>query len=228
MRRLRVIGRVSSVLGLAVVGVLGTPSPVFAECTFVPSLPRVSMAVGTAQELFVGEVVENGLWNDRPAGFIFTVRVDEVLRGAAKVGELREFSWVEPNWPMAKYGSAKPYPACTYLYGTVGETVVLALRARTSGGMIRDGAQSWYQPPTTFNTIGLAKGSARDPDAPYERQVLSLDRLRELAALPPPSTDATTTIGSSPSLSGPDPRLGIVAVVALLVGLARPLARRSR
>ncbi len=228
MRDLRIIGRVSSLLAVAVVAVLVAPSPVVAECTFVPSLPRVSMAAGTAKELFVGEVVENGLWNDRPAGFIFTVRIDEVLRGAAKVGELREFSWVEPNWPMAKFGNAKPFPACTYLYGTVGETVILALRARTSGGMIRDGAQSWYQPPTTFSTVGVAKGSALDPDAPYERQVLSLDRLRELAALPPPSSDAAPTTGPSPSLSGPDPRLAVVAVVALLVGLARPLARRSR
>ena len=204
---------------VAVVGGLARPTSVAAECTFVPPLPKVSMAAATARELFVGEVVANGFWNAGPAGFVFSVRVDEVLRGPGKVGDLREFSWVEPNWPWTMGGSGKPYPACTYLYGVTGETVILALGARTSGETIRDAGGTWYQPPTKFNTVAITAAASPTSGDPYDREVLSLERLRQLAALsaPPTDTSARGLLPSSTVANDPWAVLLTVFVVAALL-----------
>lgn len=231
MPRSTVIGRLAAVVVLAGATVIASAGPVAAECSYIPPLPKVSMAIGTAKELFVGDVIANGLWNNAPVNTRFTVQVVEVLRGPAKVGDHRTFDWVTPNWPWTKgTGTAPAYPACTYLTGRVGETVILALDARTSGGTLHAYGATWYQPPTTFSTVGIVNGSSREQYGSNGRQLFSLNRLRELARLSLPATDtASTAIAPSSSRSVGDARLALVTLLALVAGLAAlRRTRRSR
>lgn len=181
------------------------------------------MAATTAKELFVGEVLANGL----AGGFVFTVRVDEVLRGPAKIGDLREFSWVKPNWPWTTF-EGTPFPACTYLYGEVGETLILALGARTSGGTIRDAGGTWYQPPTTFSTVGITAVASATSGNPYDREVISLGRLRQLAAASPPPTDTSAARALPSSPADNDPRVVLLAVFVIAVAVSTRWQVRCR
>jgi hypothetical protein len=223
MRHLSVIGRVAAAAAFASVGFLAVPRPVAAECTFIPPLPKLSLAVGTAKELFVGDVVATG-----PSYAEFTVRIDEVLRGPAKVGDLRELRYIEPNWPWMNYPGGKPYASCSMLHGSVGETVVLALAARWPGGTLRVETLSWYQPPTTFNTMAIVNGSPHEQYGSGGRQLFSLERLRELAGVSPPATDtAVRHVGSSPARANAAIWLiGLAGVVGGLVALRRTARRR--
>ena len=162
MRRFRAYGRVVAAVSLACAAAIGSPGSVAAECTYIPPLPKVSMAIGTARELFVGEVMANG-----QGKAVFTVLVSEVLRGPAKVGDRRTFEWVEPNWPWA----GPTAPACSYLNGRVGEILIVALGARTSGMTLYSYPGTWYQPPTTFNTVGIVNGSSREQYGGNGRQL---------------------------------------------------------
>jgi hypothetical protein len=224
MRKRRVLWALVAA-ACAAAGGLTRPMVVSAECTFVPPLPRVSMAAATAEELFVGEVVANGPGQ----GFDFTVRVDEVVRGVARVGDLRRFSSVEPNWPWTTYGGGKPFPACTYLYGEVGETLIVALAARTSGGTIRDASGTWYQPPTTFSTVAITEPASASSGDPYDREVLSLDRLRLLAATSAPATDtlAARALPSPRANRIPPAILLAVFVIAVALSTAWQVHRRG-
>jgi hypothetical protein len=199
--------------------------PVRAECTFVPPLPKLSFAVPTATELFVGDVVANG----PEGGVAFTVRVSEVLRGDAAVGEVRSYRYVEPNWPWSN-GGAKPFPSCATLHATVGERVVLALGARWPGGSVRDGDLEWFQPPTTFNTIGILEGSSREQYGSGGRQLFSIERLREMVGLDPPETDTVRQPAAAAAAppQGPAPILLLSAAIGLVVSLDRTRGRRDR
>lgn len=209
----------------AAVGGLARPIAASAECIFVPPLPRVSMAAATAEELFVGQVIANGPGQ----GFDFTVRIDEVVRGVAKVGDLRRFSSVEPNWPWTTYGGGKPFPACTYLYGEVGETLIVALKARTPGGTIRDNSGTWYQRPTTFSTVAITEPASASSSDPYDREVLSLDRLRLLAATsaPPTDTSAARALPSANSSRNPPAILLAVFVISIALWTGWQVRRRA-
>jgi hypothetical protein len=222
MGRLSTFGRIAAAAALASAGLLATARPVAAECTFIPPLPKVSMAIATAKELFVGEVVANG--SNRAE---FTVRVDEVLRGPARVGGLRTFSYLRPNWPWANYPGGQPYASCSTIYAETGEHIIVALGARTSGGIIEEGDMRWYQPPTTFNTIGITEGSSREQYGSGGRQLFSLERLRELARLAPPPTD---TLGAPFASRPPVPWLGTPVVLLIAAGIMGGLAawRRTR
>jgi hypothetical protein len=181
------------------------------------------MAIGSANELFVGQVVANGPLPTGNSGTNtgdFTVRIDEVIRGQAGIGDLRRFRYVQPNWPWTK-GTGPAFPACSHLHGKVGETVILALGARTSGGTLHAYGGTWYQPPTTFNTIGIVDGSSREQYGSNGRQLFSLDGLRELAKPSPPETDTKPSI-VSPTVRAESrqPPLGLIAVAVLLLGVA--------
>ena len=172
---------------LAIGAVAARPGEVAAECTYIPPMPKISMAVPSATELFVGDVIANPVANSSASRAIFTVRVTEVLRGGMKVGEERTFRYLEPNWPWSNYPGGQPYASCAVISAAPGERVALALGARWPGGLLHDGDISWYQPPTTFNTIALISPADRDPFS-GGRQVFSIERLREMAAAFPPDT----------------------------------------
>jgi hypothetical protein len=226
MRRLSTFGRIAAAAALASAGVLGVPRPVAAECTFIPPLPKVSMAIGTAKELFVGEVVARGASRAE-----FTVRVDEVLRGPARVGDLRPFRYLAPNWPWANDPGGQPYPSCSTIYADLGEHLIVALGARTSGSIIEEGGMRWYQPPTTFNTIGITEGSSREQYGSGGRQLFSLERLRELARLSAPPTDAAPSLTIARPKDGDLAAAGpavLMAAAAVGAGAALRRTRRSR
>jgi len=65
-----------------------------AECPYFV-IPPATGAAGSARELLVGTVVENvgGQKGD------FRLRVDIVLRGTARVGEVRRVDQLYPGWP---------------------------------------------------------------------------------------------------------------------------------
>jgi hypothetical protein len=221
--KLRYHAQVAAAVVFATAAVIGSPRSVAAECTYIPPLPKVSMAIRTAKELFVGDVIAS-LDGDR-----FTVRIVEVLRGPAHVGDRRTFDSVPPNWPWTK-GTGPAFPACTTLHGRVGETVILALDARTSGMTLHEYGATWYQPPTTFSTVGIVNGSSHEQYGSVGRQLFSLERLRELARLSPPETDTEReVVVPSPGVPFMSRGPGLVAVIGLLLAVGGLWAtRRSR
>jgi hypothetical protein len=233
VRRLRHVAPVIVAIALAAPAFLATASPVAAECTFVPPLPRISMAVSTAKDLFVGDVVAGGSGLNGPSVTTFTIRITEVLRGPAAVGQMRTLSEVAPNWPWTMPSDGgKAYPSCSTLLAVTGERVIVALGARTSGQILHQNGQSWFQPPTIFNTIALVSGSFEEGHPTLDRQVFSLTRLRKLAELAEPPTDTTSTAAVGPDRASPGkagPLVG-AAVAGLLLGLIAPRRgiRRSK
>lgn len=221
---MRSIVRLSLAACLALGSIVVGAGPVAAECTFIPPLPKVSMAVATAKDLFVGDVIDEGTGTVKTP--IFTVRVTEVFRGSAKVGQIRHYEYLEPNWPWANYPGGQPYPSCSVIWGRPGEHVILAIGARWPGGTVQDGTLSWYQPPTTFNTIGILEGSSREQYGSGGRQLFSIERLRELVAGLPPETDTTDAPVVTP---GGAPSAILVLVLAASIGALAALRRtRSR
>ena len=222
MRHLAAVGRVAVVAVSASTGLFAAPRPAAAECTFVPPLPKISFAVPTARELFVGEVIANGSGTSA----IFTVRVDEVLRGAVKVGDVRVFQYAEPNWPWTK-GTGEPYASCNSLLANRGETVAVAIGARWPGGTLHEYGQTWYQPPTTFQTVALIVDTVGGGYDVQGRQRFSLKRLRELAAIGPPPTDALAAPTSAAPRAWPPGLIALVAAGLLGGALGWHRTRRS-
>jgi hypothetical protein len=169
-------------------------TPALAECTFIPPLPKVSFAVASgAHEIFAGTVTDAGEIRNE-----FQVRVEEVLRGPAAVGDVRRFARLAPNWPWAKSPGGDAHPGCTFLYASPGERVVILLDATSPGMWLEANGQRWYQPPTRFHTIGILEGSSREQYGSGGRQLFSLERLRAMVAeLPATDTDVVPVARSS-------------------------------
>jgi hypothetical protein len=203
----------------ASVAILMNPSPAAAECSFIPPLPKITPAVYSARELFVGEVIAIGDYRGD-----LTVRVDEVLRGPAFVGEVRHLVDVDTNWPWSKSSGLDPYPACIGLWGDVGETVAIALDARWPGGTIRENHQVWYQPPTRYNTMAIIHGLRKEPYS-GGRQRMSVERLREMVAGLPATDMAPESTGDTQS-DGRVIWVLLAGVVGALAG-ARQVRRES-
>jgi hypothetical protein len=220
MKSMRRFGPIAAAASLTI-GLLGIgAAPVAAECTYIPPLPKISMAIPTARELFVGKVIRIGDNGDGDRA-IFRVRIEEVLRGPVEVGEVRDFAFVAPNWPWSGSPGGHPYPSCNSLLADLGETVALALDARWPGGTLHDSGVTWYQPPTTFQTIAVIV-KAGDAGYDNDRQKFSLERLRELAALFPPATDTLAASAAGPAVppgSGPGGELAILAAAGFLGAL---------
>jgi len=200
--------------------------PVAAECIYVPPFPKISPAIATAREIIVGEVVtdfdpaELGLTAETAPDR--ALRVTEVLRGPAKVGDLRDARYLEPNWPWTMSpGSTEPYPSCGGLPMWPGTVIAIAFDALQPGGVMHDNGMTWVQPPTRYNAAALIEG-----DAGGGLSRFSIERLREMAALPP--TD-TAMLASTASASGSGPNgLSAVLLVAAIGGTLLGLRRGAR
>jgi hypothetical protein len=201
----RQIGRGAVLVGFVAALLLGRAQPVTAECIFIPPLPKISMAIPTASELFVGEVVatKDGNRGD------FTVRIDEVLRGPAKVGQTRHLDDIQANWPWTSYGGHAS-PGCIGLHARVGETVAIALDAAWPGGTVNRNGETWFQPRTIYNTMAIIGGSSREQYGSGGRQLFSLERLREMAAELP----ATDTLAAASPATAPTPDVPLVVLAA--------------
>jgi hypothetical protein len=155
---------------------LASPSPVRAECPYVV-IPPATKAAPSAREVIVGTVIENV----HGQLFDFRLRVDHVLEGNARVGDVRRFNFLYPNWPPAREGdgtlvrtpSGKPFMPCEAIPGWEGNVMVLALEALAPDGRTRYNAASWISGRMPINR---------------HRPKTTLAEITRLAALP--ATDA--------------------------------------
>ena len=207
-RRLR---RLAATTMLLLASLLGTASPVAAECTFIPPFPDIPPAVPTAGEIIVGTVV--GPVASRSD---FRLRIDEVLRGHARVGEVRQISYLAPNWPWTHgHGSPSAHPSCSTLMADEGEVIAIAYDALAAGGRMEANGEQWVQPPTRYHAAGLIEG---DTETNRDLKRVSLAELRRLAALPMPDTATETDPAVERSLP----------LVALMVAMVVAMATMRR
>jgi len=125
---------------------LGSPAAAHAECPYF-AVPPATQAAASAEELIVGTVVENvdGQAND------FKLRVDLVLRGHARPGEVRRINLLYPGWPpltgpdgnVSLDAQGKPFMPCAPIPAWKGNVIVLALDALAPDGKTRYNAASW-------------------------------------------------------------------------------------
>lgn len=185
MRRLMSTGIASLVAAFALTV---TPTPVAAECTYVPDWPPASKAIQSARAVIVGEVVtefdraELDVTIEGPRDR--ALRVTEVVRGDYAVGDLIDIQYLKPNWPWGGSSETGPYPSCREGGPTArrGEVLVLALGAVQPRQRLRTYGYSWVQPPTIYNAVGLVDSGQRH----YTnlREFITIQEIRRLGALP--------------------------------------------
>jgi hypothetical protein len=193
------MGRRSVVAGVAMWAVLllGSPGAARAECPYFP-IPPATGAAGSARELIVGTVVGNvdGQIDD------FRLRVDMVLRGSGRPGEVHHFNLLYPGWPPETNpdGTAvlddqgRPFMPCAPIPAWKGDVIVLALGALAPDGKTRYNAASWL--------------SGDVPNYPQLPRT-TLAEIKRLAAVPD-----TATLAAS---AEPSPRPGPAGVPLLLL-----------
>lgn len=182
-------------------GMIVLSSPVRAECPYFV-IPPATEAARTARELVVGTVVENvdGNYSD------FRLNIDHVLRGSAKVGDVRRFDMLWPGWPPSGTftDSGQPFMPCEPIPAWKGNVIALALDALAPDGETRYNAASWLSGRLPFNR-----------DVPRT----TLEELRWLATLP--ATDAASSPFSDVKVGAWD------LVMALALGMAGVLGGLS-
>jgi hypothetical protein len=194
-------------------------SPVAAECPYLPAWPPITTAVGTAREIVVGEIVSDFDQADLHLGpdegaRDYALRVTEVLRGDGRVGDLLDVQYLLPNWPQTRVaGITGTLASCTYLQTTPGEVIAIAFDALQPGGRITDGDQTWIQPPTRYNAMGVIRATEPSDEEStwHARERVTLPQLRRLTLLP--MTDAVQPARDSSE------RAPIILAVGLATGL---------
>ena len=156
--------------GLPLAAWLAGPTPVQAECPWFP-VPSATNAARSAHEIIVGTVIENV--RDSPEDF--RLRIDHVLRGDARPGDVRRFKSLYPGWPMARTEHGDLYPPCAPIPAWKGDVVAFSLGALAPDGETRYSGASWIS--------GFIPQYRRD-DLPRT----TLEQMRTLAALPPTDT----------------------------------------
>ncbi len=194
--------------------------PVAAECPYLPAWPPITTSIGTARVIVVGEIVTDfdqadlHLGTDQGARD-YALRVTEVLRGDVNAGDLLDVQYLLPNWPQTRVaGITGTLASCNYLHTTPGEVIAIAFDALYPGGRMRDGDQTWIQPPTRYNAVGVIRTTEQfdeDMSPWHDREPVTLRQLRSLASLP-----MTDTI--QPARDSSD-RAPIILVVGLATGL---------
>ena len=179
------------------------PTSVLAECPFFV-IPPATAAAPSAREIIVGTVVENvgGSYED------FRLRIDHVLRGPAKVGDVRRFDNVYPGWPVAGVtDTGEPFTPCAPIPGFRGNVIALSLGALAPDGTTRYNAASWLSGKLPYNR-----------DLPRT----TLAEMRSLISAPRTDT-------AEPSHQAPVPPTGIVLpVTAGLLAAVYVLLRNRR
>jgi hypothetical protein len=174
-------------------------SPAHAECPTFP-IPPATEAVRSAREIVVGTVIENvgGRLYD------FRLRIDRVLRGPGKVGEVRRLNSLLYGW------DPPPLYPCSALPGWEGNVIALAIGATAPDGTTRYNAASWIS--------GDLEVSERDLPR------TTLDEMLRLAELP--ATDAAPTPTPGPS-GAPLALVVLTGAVAAVVIVLRSTRVRS-
>lgn len=170
---------------LACLGTVGLAGPARAECPYIV-IPPATVAARSAREVIVGTVVENV--GDQL--YDFRLRIDHVLRGPAKVGDVRRFEFLYPGWPFDEANGKPiitdlgvPFAPCEPIPGWKGNVIALSLGALGTDGKTRYNAASWISgrlpiyeevPRTTLLQMSHLAGlpqtdTARSP-TPVERR----------------------------------------------------------
>jgi hypothetical protein len=139
---------------LACSAALGVSGPAWAECPYF-AIPPAPEAARSAREVVIGTVVENV--GDQL--YDFRLRIDHVLRGPAKVGDIRRFEFLYPGWPFARDGDGrvvltdqgKPFAPCEAIPGWKSNVIALALDAVASDAKTRYNAASWISGDLPIN-----------------------------------------------------------------------------
>lgn len=178
---------------VAVFMLLLAPWPARAECPYVPPWPALTEFGRSAREIVVGTVVGGG------GSTFLDFRVDRVLRGGGKVGEVRRFENLLPSWPQNEFGGA----SCSYLTAGDGDVIALGFDALAPDLRTRIHAAAWIDGRPTFGS-----------------ESASLADIEAIAAMPPTSTAQEA---SAPASS---PLPGVVVVMIALVGFLMMGRRR--
>ena len=130
---------------LACFASLGVSGTARAECPYFV-IPPAPEAARSAREVIVGTVIENvgGHLYD------FRLRIDRVLRGPARIGDIRRIEFLYPGWPFNRDGNGnvilyegKPLAPCEAIPGWKGNVIALSLDAVAPDGTTRYNAASW-------------------------------------------------------------------------------------
>jgi hypothetical protein len=181
---------------VAVLILLFAPAPARAECPNIPPWPALTEFGRSAREIVVGTVVGGG------GSTFLEFRVDRVLRGDGKVGEVRKLENLLPNWPPG---------SCTYLLTDEGEVIALGFDALAPDRRTRLNAAAWLKGSPDHYHIG---GHA---------EVATLAEIEAVAAMPPTSTAPETSAAASSRLPGAV--VVMIAVVGFLTMMRRSLSR---
>jgi hypothetical protein len=174
-----------------------------AECPYVPDFPPITGAIRSASEIIVGEVttVKGIDWSTE-----FDLRIDHVLRGDARVGDVRHIVNLEPHWPYETF-NGHVIESCTLLRAHPGDVIGIAYDALAPDGHTR------------YNAAGWLKGSVEG------FQQTTLARIESLAALP--ETDAVVPGPDHQKPSEPPAIPILLGTLTAVLSLRRlPVARR--
>jgi len=155
-------------IALATATVLSVASTARAECSYLPDYPPITAAMRSATEIIVGEVVER--LDDSPGDF--RLRINHVLRGGARVGDVRHIEYLYPKWPTITPSDGAVLESCTYLAARKGDLIAIAF-----GALANDGR-------TRYNAAGWLKGVPRYWGGNVYAERTTLAKLEALAALP--------------------------------------------
>ena len=212
---------------LAALGLLSlSASPVSAECSYVPPWPKATEAIQSAKAVIVGDVIEDfdmaemGLSEASAGRRLRALRVIEVLRGDYHIGQLVDIEPLTANWPWAWAGGDEggPIGSCSTNPGWAGDRIVLVLDAVQPKQQLQDTGQSWVQPRTVHNAVGVLEAGPTGLDG---RERVTMQVILRLVALP-----MTDTTPRRQPLPNPGEPLAPAVLAGLLAGLL--VWRRTR
>ena len=202
------IRRSAAVVALATSAVvavwLTAPPMVNAECPWFP-VPSATNAARSAEEIIVGTVIEN--IGDSPEDF--RLRIDHVLRGPDRPGDVRRFRSLYPRWPLARGANGELYPPCAPIPAWKGDVIAFSLHATAP------------DEKTTYHGASWISGYI----PPYRRDDLprtTLEQMRALAALP-----RTDTSAAAPAVGGAAIDIYVFYLLTAVLG-AFAMTRRTR
>ena len=182
--------------------IVATTTPTTAECTSIDRWPSFTEAARSAKRIVVGEVVQSYADDSADNAIEFRVRVDERLRG-------KSVRFLEFRGGTKSGAPLKICPADSILRVRVGDVIAFAFDARVASS------------PDPVLAVAWVRGTPH-PFLMPGAEVLTLQAVRELAALP-----MTDTLPLASRAEGTDlPVLPLLAgAVSLLAVLIRPRRR---
>jgi hypothetical protein len=196
-------------IGGVTVAWLAGPTPVKAEWPRFP-VRSATNAARSADEIIVGTVIENV--RDSPEDF--RLRIDHVLRGDARPGEVRRFKSLYPGWPMARAANGALYPPCAPIPAWKGDVIEISLGALAPDDKTRYNGASWIS--------GFIPQYRRD-DLPRT----TLEQMRALAAMPPTDTLGVTSVRPTGGKPPPSEALALIFASTFVAAMVRsPVSRR--